>query len=256
MTPPDDIGGATDGRGHDVVLFDMDGVILEGWGTDDAVHGRALDDVLEERDLHPTGDLRRRLEGYEYDEGFRAACAELGVDPAALFRAREERSAKRSVARLAAGTRRLCRDVNAVAELAERVPVGLVSNNYQPTVEFVVDHFRLDAFSVARGRDLGPDGFRRRKPEPHYLNEALDALGAESGLYVGDRATDVIAARRAGMDGVFLRRDHNAGLDLDIEPAFEVESLREVGALVGTDGADGPVEIPGPNDADEGSRIE
>jgi len=223
---------SADWRDDGVVLFDMDGVILDGWGTDDAVHSRALDDVLDERNLRVPGNLRRPLEAYEYDDDFRGACEELGADPATLFRAREERSARRSVARLAAGTRRLCPDVDAIGELAERVPVGLVSNNYHPTVEFVVDHFRLDAFSFVRGRDLGPEGFRRRKPEPYYLNEALDALGAEGGLYVGDRATDVIAAERAGLDVVFLRRDHNAALNLDVEPTFKIESLRELVELV------------------------
>ena len=234
MTTHTHTGAWTDGRNDEVVLFDMDGVILDGWGTDDAVHARALDDVLEERNLRVTGDLRRPLETYEYDDDFRGACQELGVDPATLFRAREERSAKRSVARLAAGTRRLCPDVDAIDALAERVPVGLVSNNYHPTVEFVVDHFRLDAFEFVRGRDLGPDGFSRRKPDPHYLNEALDALDATTGLYVGDRATDVIAAERAGIDGVFLRRDHNAALDLDVEPTAEIDSLRDLVALVET----------------------
>lgn len=215
-----------------VVLFDMDGVILDGWGTDDAVHARALDDVLNERDLRVSDDLRRPLETYEYDDGFRTACERIGVDPAELFRAREERSAKRSVERLAAGSRRLCPDVDAIGELAERVSVGLVSNNYHPTVEFVVDHFRLTAFDVVRGRDLGPDGYRRRKPDPHYLNETLDALGASDGLYVGDRATDVIAAERAGLDSAFVRRDHNAGLDLNVEPTVEVGSLEELLPLV------------------------
>ena len=234
MTTPTHTGAWTDGRNDEVVLFDMDGVILDGWGTDDAVHARALDDVLEERNLRVTGDLRRPLETYEYDDDFRGACQELGVDPATLFRAREERSAKRSVARLAAGTRRLCPDVDAIDALAERVPVGLVSNNYHPTVEFVVDHFRLDAFEFVRGRDLGPDGFSRRKPDPHYLNEALDALDATTGLYVGDRATNVIAAERAGIDGVFLRRDHNAALDLDVEPTAEIDSLRDLVGLVET----------------------
>ncbi|VTT86524.1 Vng0102c [Halorubrum sp. DM2] len=223
----------------DVVLFDMDGVILDGWGTDDAVHARALDDVLEERGIRVTGDLRRPLETYEYDDEFRAACEELGVDSAEFFRAREERSAKRAIARLAAGTRRLCPDVDALDNLADRVPVGLVSNNYHPTVEFVVDHFRLDAFSFVRGRDLGPEGFARRKPDPHYLNEALDALDASGGLYVGDRATDMIAAERAGLDGVFLRRDHNAAIDPDADPTFEVESLRALAEVVGSDASTG-----------------
>ncbi|MFC5278260.1 HAD family hydrolase [Halorubrum rubrum] len=216
----------------EAVLFDMDGVILEGWGTDDVVHSRALDDVLEDRDLRATGDLRRSLERYEYDDDFRAACEALGVDPAALFRAREERSAKRAVTRLAAGTRRLCSDVDAVAELAERVPVGLVSNNYHPTVEFVVDHFRLTEFGYVRGRDLGPEGFRRRKPDPHYLNEALGALDVSGGIYVGDRATDVVAAERAGLESVLLRREHNASLDLDVEPTAEIESLHELGDVL------------------------
>ncbi len=245
----------TDGRNDEVVLFDMDGVILEGWGTDDAVHSRALDDVLEERDMQVTGDLLRPLETYEYDDDFRAACAELEVDPVDLFRAREERSAKRSVERLSAGTRRLCADVDVLDELAEHAPLGLVSNNYHPTVEFVVDHFRLDAFSFVRGRDLGPDGFRCRKPEPYYLNEALDALDAEGGLYVGDRATDVIAAERAGLDGVFLRREHNASLDLDVEPAFEVESLRELVGIVGSDSSAGETERPGGGASDR-TRVE
>jgi phosphoglycolate phosphatase-like HAD superfamily hydrolase len=107
-----------------------------------------------------------------------------------------------------------------------------VSNNYHPTVEFVVDHFRLSAFGVARGRDLGLDGYQRRKPNPHYLNETLDALGVSTGLYVGDRETDVLAAERAGLESVFIRRAHNAAVDLDVEPTVEIESLDALVSLV------------------------
>jgi HAD superfamily hydrolase (TIGR01549 family) len=233
VTEPTHREPVPDNDGSDrVVLFDMDGVILEGWGTDDIIHSHALDDVLNERGMRVTGDLRRPLETYEYNDDFRAACEELGVDPATFYRAREERSAKRSIEQLAAGTRCLCSDADALDELSEHTTVGLVSNNYDPTVAFVVDHFRLDAFSFVRGRDLGPDGFRRRKPDPHYLNEALEALGASGGLYVGDRATDIIAAERAGLDGVFVRREHNASLDLDVEPTAEIGSLHELIPLV------------------------
>lgn len=224
--------------GYEAVLFDMDGVVLEGRGTDPAVHSHALDDVLDDRDLTVLPALREPLERDAYDDAFRAACAELGVDPGPLFRAREERSAKRAVERLAAGARRLHRDVEVLDALADRATLGLVSNNYHPTVEFVVDHFRLTAFAFVRGRDLGPDGFRRRKPDPHYLDEALDALDATDGIYVGDRATDVIAAERAGIDSAFLRRDHNAARDLDVEPTVEIESLRDLLALAGTSPSD------------------
>ncbi|WP_434521228.1 HAD family hydrolase [Halorubrum sp. AS12] len=223
----------------EVVLFDMDGVVLEGGETDPAVRSRALDDALDDRGLTASASLRRPLERAAYDDEFRAACEELGVDPPRFFRAREERTAKRAVERLSAGMRRLHSDADALDALADRAPIGLVSNNYHPTVEFVVDHFRLDAFAFVRGRDLGPDGFRRRKPDPHYLNEALDALDATGGIYVGDRATDVIAAERAGLDSAFLRRDHNAGRALDVEPTVEIGSLRELVDLVDS-GAIGP----------------
>jgi len=213
---------------YDVVLFDMDGVVLESPGIDPAIRSRALDDVLDDRGLAVPSALRERLERDTYDEAFRAACEELAVGPRPLFRAREERSAERAIERLAAGAGRLHRDVEALDALSDRATLGLVSNNYHPTVEFVVDHFRLDTFAFVRGRDPGPDGFRRRKPNPHYLDEALDALDATDGIYVGDRATDVLAAERAGIDSAFLRRDHNADRDLSVEPTVEIGSLRDL----------------------------
>ena len=228
----DNDGENTGSSAYEAVLFDMDGVILEGRGTDPAVHRRALDDVLTDRGLTVPDDHYDALGSDGYDEAFRAACASVGVDAPTLFHEREMRSATRGVARLAAGSRGLYPDVEAIDRLANHTSVGLVSNNYHPTVEFVVDHFRLSAFGVARGRDLGLDGYQRRKPNPHYLNEALDALGVSTGLYVGDRETDVLAAERAGLESVFIRRAHNAAVDLDVEPTVEIESLDALVSLV------------------------
>jgi phosphoglycolate phosphatase-like HAD superfamily hydrolase len=228
----DNDGENTGSSAYEAVLFDMDGVILEGRGTDPAVHRRALDDVLTDRGLTVPDDHYDALGSDGYDEAFRAACASVGVDAPTLFHEREMRSATRGVARLAAGSRGLYPDVEAIDRLANHTSVGLVSNNYHPTVEFVVDHFRLSAFGVARGRDLGPDGYQRRKPDPHYLNETLDALGVSTGLYVGDRETDVLAAERAGLESVFIRRAHNAAVDLDVEPTVEIESLDALVSLV------------------------
>lgn len=220
-------GDAADAKEF-ALLFDMDGVIVEGHGTDPIVHSLALEDLLEERGIEIPDRHRDPLEQYEYTDEFVAACEAVGVDPDEFYTARERYSAEHSIDRLAAGERGVFGDVDAIERLTDHAATGIVSNNYQRTVEFVVEHHGLEAFRYVRGRDFGPQGFSRRKPDPHYLNEALDALGATDGLYVGDRATDVVAAERAGIDSAFLRRDHNADADLDVDPTVEIDGLDEL----------------------------
>ncbi len=216
------------------VLFDMDGVLLEGRGADPMVHARALDDVLAERGMDVAEEHRTALSGYEYTDAFVDSCAAVGVDPGSFYTARERRSASRIGDRIADGVRGLYDDVNALDRLPDRVAAGVVSNNYHSVVAFVTEHFGLGAFDVVRGRDPGPEGFSRRKPDPYYLRETLEALGVSDGLYVGDRETDVVAAGRAGLDSVFLRRAHNADVELGVDPTVEVEGLEEVvGVLQG-----------------------
>ncbi|WP_338738128.1 HAD-IA family hydrolase [Haloplanus salilacus] len=230
MTPPRSYGdAATDGH---ALLFDMDGVLIEGRGADDAVHERARDDALRAFDVEVPDHHRPALASYEYTEAFVEACRAVDLDPVEFYAARERHSARRIVDRLRAGERGLYPDVDALDPIADRHHLGLVSNNYHPAVEFVVDHHGLDAFSFARGREPGVEGFRRRKPDPHYLFEGLDALDAEAGYYVGDRETDLLAAERAGLEGVFVRRDHNVETRLGVEPAHEIDSLSDLGDLL------------------------
>ena len=80
---------------------------------------------------------------------------------------------------------------------------------------------------------MGVEGFSRRKPDPYYLREALPHLGVSDAIYVGDRETDVRAATRAGLDGIYLRRDHNADAELAVEPVAEIESLHQLSPLLG-----------------------
>ena len=225
---PTDTGRHDSTDGERVLLFDMDGVILEGHGTDAIVHDRALDDALDERGLSIDAETRSLLEGYEYDTDFARGCKRVGVDPVALFDLREQYGARRAIDRLAAGSRELYADADILPELAERYDLGLISNNYDSVVEFVVDHHGIDAFSHVQGRDTGVRCFFRRKPDPHYLLDAVGSLAATDGLYVGDRATDVVAATRAGLDGVFIRRSHNQDVSLPTAAVAEIESLTDL----------------------------
>jgi len=225
------------GIGRVAVLFDMDGVLLAGRGTDASVHEHALEDALADRGLDPDPETRALLAGHEYDVDFVRGCRRLGVDPVAFYGRRERYGEQRAIDRLAAGSRTL-HDVSVLADLAERHPVGVVSNNYQAVVRFVVDHHRLDAVDHVRGRATGVEGFYNRKPNPHYLLEAISELGADGGIYVGDRGTDVLAATRAGLDAAFVERPHNADATLPVEPAMRVGSLSELAdRLLGAQGS-------------------
>lgn len=212
-----------------LLLFDMDGVILEGHGTDPVVHDHALDDAIAEDGLRVDNETWSLLAGYEYDTDFIRGCDHLGVDPVAFYRRRERHSASHTIDRLAAGHRTLYPDSDALDTLANDYNLGLISNNYDAVVAFVVDHYDLDAFEYVRGRDPGVGGFYRRKPNPHYLLAGREALGCTDGVYVGDRATDVMAATRAGLDAVFIRRTHNTDASLPVEPLAEIDSLTALG---------------------------
>lgn len=210
-----------------IVLFDMDGVLIEGRGTDGVVHEQALESALTDRSLDPDAETYRLLSGYEYDTNFVQGCRRLGVDPVGFYERRERYSAKRSIDRLAADSRTPYDDVEVLTELADDYTLGLVSNNYDEVVQFVVDRHNLDVFEYAQGRAPGVRGFYRRKPDPHYLLEAMDSLDGPAGIYVGDRATDVLAAMRAGLDAAFIQRPHNNTDDLPVAPAIVADSLED-----------------------------
>lgn len=225
-----DTAGIAAADNRPALLFDMDGVLLEGRGNPGSVYERALEDAIAERDLDVDSETRSLLAGYEYDRDFIRGCEVLGIDPVAFYGLRERYSARRAVDRLGSDGRTLYADVGVVEDLAERYTLGIVSNNYDAAVQFVSQYHELDGFSYVRGRDPGVRGFYRRKPDPHYLLEAVDALDADGALYVGDRATDVVAATRAGFDAVFVRRPHNDVATLPTDPVTAVDSLTTLAA--------------------------
>jgi HAD superfamily hydrolase (TIGR01549 family) len=232
---------------YDAVVFDNDGVLTHP--TDRAVLRRAARAAFAEFDVDPTPDCVEGAVGGDEDR-IRTVCARHDVDPVAFWPRREHHAATEQRAAMETGQKPLYGDVGALEEL--RKPLGVVSNNQHATVEHIVDVFDLDGlFETVYGRDPSLEGFRRRKPETHYLERALADLEAESALYVGDSAVDVAVADRLGLDSAFVRRPHRSDYDLQLAPTYEVESLSDVVALVGD--AETDVDAP-PVDPDRDAR--
>jgi phosphoglycolate phosphatase-like HAD superfamily hydrolase len=162
-------------------------------------------------------------------------CAGYGVDPVDFWYERDRAAflAQREAVR--AGEKPAYDDVTALADLD--VPLGVVSSNQQLTVEFLLDHHGLaDAFDTHYGREPTLESLRRKKPEPYYLERALDDLAVDGpALYVGDRASDIAAATNAGLDSAFVRRPHTADTALPVAPTHEIETLADLPALVAGD---------------------
>lgn len=213
-----------------VVLFDMDGVILDGPGTDPRVYADAADAALAELGVEPTAAQRRDFSDHDH-ERIRTHCEALDIDPARFWELKESHASSGTHDRLRSGERGTYDDIDAIRELGERTAIGLVTNNRQETAEFVDDHFGFD-FDVVRGRDPTFEGYERRKPDPYYIEDALDRLDVTDGLYVGDSPKDVTAGRAAGLETAFLRRPHNRERERPPNATDEIESLTELLSLV------------------------
>ncbi|AUG49325.1 hydrolase [Haloarcula taiwanensis] len=205
---------------YDAVVFDNDGVIVEP--SDQSVLVDAVVDAFAAFDVPVDASTVRQ--SVAEDAVPRDLIADHGLDAEAFWHQRELTASLAQQAHTRAGGKPVYDDVRALDALD--VPLGLVSNNQHATVEFLLAHHDIDRFDTAYGRQPTLAGAARRKPDPAYIEQALSDLDASEALYVGDSEKDVVAAHRAGIDSVFLRRDHVSDVSLDVEPTAEVADLR------------------------------
>ncbi len=104
-----------------------------------------------------------------------------------------------------------------ITELKRReLAVVLASSAKAEEVERYVD--MLDARELADGWTTSAD-VDATKPEPDLVSVALEKVGADSGVMVGDSVYDCQAAARAGIESIGL-----------LTGGFSAEELREAGA--------------------------
>ncbi len=215
---------------YDALLFDSDGVLVEPPAAEtQAAATRAAFESIGIADPDET-DVRAIVDGVT-DTVLEACCRHYGLDPETFWAARERHDEDSQLAAFCAGDRRVYDDVEAIRDLPE--PRGIVSNNHDTTIEFVCRHFGLEPlFECTYGRPMTIESLQRKKPEPYYLERALETLSADTALYVGDSESDLLAAERAGLDSVFVRRPHNRETRLAVEPDYEVRSLTAISSIV------------------------
>lgn len=212
---------------YDAFLFDNDGVLTRP--TDRAVLVEAIRAAFAEVGVtEPTNDEVETLLGPDVPS-LRAVAADRDLEPETLWAARERAAIEAQLEELRAGRKRAYEDVTALERLEE--PTAIVSNNQHETIGNILEHCSLVPFDVWYGREPTIQGVERKKPEPYYLERAIDDLGVENPIYVGDSRVDVAAADALGIDAAFVRREHRRGYDLPTEPTYEIDSLAELREL-------------------------
>ncbi|WP_435347562.1 HAD family hydrolase [Haloarchaeobius sp. HRN-SO-5] len=215
---------------YDAVLFDNDGVLVEPPGRETQLE--AIRSAFGSFDVEAVDErhVRAVVSGVSVDT-LHEVCSAYDLDVEAFWAAREDHDERSQFEAFRAGSRGRYDDVTAIEDL--EVPCGVVSNNHHSTVEFVLEFFELDPlFDTYHGRPKTVESLRLKKPNTHYLDRAVAELDVGSALYVGDSASDVVAAHRAGMDSAFVRREHCADVTHETPPTYEVETLHELLDLV------------------------
>lgn len=221
---------ATRVTAYDAVLFDNDGILIEPPAPDRQLV--AARRAFEECGLEAVAEEHLEAIGPSTShEALHGVCDTLDLDPERLWERRDHHDQRVQHEDITAGVRTHYGDLEAIAECdAAR---AVVSNNHHSTVEFILDHFEIaDLFDTYYGRERSLDGLQRKKPDPHYIDRAMDDVGADSALYVGDRESDVVAAENAGLDSVFVRREHTRDVTLETTPDHEIETLHELPPLL------------------------
>jgi HAD superfamily hydrolase (TIGR01549 family) len=211
---------------YDTVVFDNDGVLV----------GRTRFDVLQEATRETFAEFGLTDPDPDHVEDMTigattghvgTVCQEYDLDPTTFWRTRDSTLSRAQQEEARAGRKTPYDDLDTLADLD--AAMGVVSSNQQETVDFLLDHFEIrHHFGAAYGREATIESLDLRKPNPHYLDRALEDLDAESALFVGDNESDVRAAENAGIDSAFIRRPHRRDWDLEVWPTWDIDSLDDL----------------------------
>jgi len=109
--------------------------------------------------------------------------------------------------------------------------LAVCTNRTQATTDRLLSHFGL---AQMFGAVLGADTVSAKKPDARHLFEAIERLGAapERTIMVGDTATDVAAARNAGIKVVAVSYGYSARPAADLGADAVLADFAELPALL------------------------
>jgi len=215
-------GGPAAGRPLEAVVFDMDGVLIEGEEVWDAVRQQ----LVQARGGHWAPEATAAMMGMSSPEWSRYMAEELGVPmaPSAIV----DKTVAGVAAHYAQALPLVDGAVEAVRELAARWPLGLASSANRPIIELVLDRAELTGCFRST---VSSEEVDRGKPAPDVYLETARRLGVAPGrcAAVEDSANGLRSASAAGMWVVAVpNRRYPPPRELVLAADLVVPDLREL----------------------------
>lgn len=213
------------------VIFDMDGVILNSLVENEAWKFNAVKQALNETSINPERLSRKEMEFFLGDYGREKcieACEKYDLDPGNVWKLIAETTSLARIQQVKNGDFRLYSDARVFLDALheEDRKLGMISNAPESAVETTMKFFELkNYFDFYRGVENFED-LKLRKPHPEHIEIAKAELKQRPSLYIGDKESDVEAAKNAGIDAALVNRNR---IKPDTRPDYNVDDLEELG---------------------------
>lgn len=215
---------------YEAVIFDFDGVLMDSGfdGFQWALEERR--NVIERNGWNLELDrLEQGIFQPDHSENIEEIMRQEEVSWKQL-RQMEKAVAERKVEMASSGEIQIFRDAENVLPKLE-CPMAVVSNAYRDYIGLLLEELgikdQMDYWTAPGLEDIR--NYRQKmKPEPDMIEETLLKLGTNNAVMVGDQFTDILAARKAGIDSVFIDRSG----DTESKADYNITSLKELQDIV------------------------